>query len=392
MALKRLSLRAVLSKLKLKEIAKPRTKSQHKAPISPSSDGVSEDATNATPVATIAKPADDDVPRTPESPKISLWDRAYDGLKERDAQLVKEYEQLLSRELQTITGPKNGLSDSNEEIHVSSENQIETDNHRSRLTQMERISNTGLQQLDEKKARFNIFGHEFILRDQLAQATQFIQTIKTAIDVAVKASPEASLAWAGFCVILPIFMNPSDAEEASRDGCLYVTSRIHFYVKLESLLSAGSKKQDSGLDIELEGRLIALYQLIIDFQIRTVRRVYLTRLKRLKEDTVQHENWKSMIAKIQESEKLLSDDFKLVNDTTMGAALEELNINTKKLLTQIDSMLASLTKTSGDVSTFYFQNTGVGDQFTNHGGYQYNATDNARQFNKTTFHGGVIFN
>jgi hypothetical protein len=389
MALKRLS-KTVLSKLKfIKDPTKPR-----EAPKKPQPEALpsSEDAPNITPVATVAKAADDDIPKTPEPPKQSLWDRAYDGLKKRDAQLVKEYEQLLSRELQTITSLKNDVLDKNDEIRVETENQIEDGNHRSRLTQMETISSNGLQQLDEKKARFNIFGHEFILRDQLAQATQFIQTIKNAIDVAVRASPEASLAWAGFCVILPIFINPSDAEEASRDGCLYVTSRVHFYVKLESLLSAGNKAQDSGLDVELEGRLITLYQLIIDFQIRTVRRVYLTRVRRLKEDTVQHEDWKSLIAKIQESEKTFSDDFKLVKDAATGAVLEELNSNAEKLFTQIVSMLASLDKTSGDVSTFNFQNAAPGDQFTATGGTQYNATNNARQFNKSAFHGQVTFN
>ncbi|KAL7895848.1 hypothetical protein HDV63DRAFT_95707 [Trichoderma sp. SZMC 28014] len=331
-----------------------------------------------------------DILKTPEQSNISLWDRAYDSLKARDKKLVEEYERLLSRELRTIAN-SNIIHDNNDEFHVHTENQIENDNHKMRLTQLETITSHGLQQLDKKKAKFNIFGHEFVLRDQLAQATQFIQTIKDAIDVAVRASPEASLAWAGFCVILPLFMNPSTAEEASRDGYLYVTSRIHFYVKLESLLSASNRLRTSGLDVELEGCLITLYRLIIDFQIRTVRRVYLTRLKRLKEDTVQHENWKGMIAKVQESERLLSDDFRLVNDATMGTALEELNSNAEKLLTQIDTLLSSLIKTSGDGSTIHFQNVGAGYQFTNYGGRQYNATDNARQFNGAVFQGGTTF-
>ncbi|PNP40969.1 hypothetical protein TGAMA5MH_06835 [Trichoderma gamsii] len=331
-------------------------------------------------------------PPTSTFEKSSLWDRAYDSLKERDEKLVKAYEQLLSRELQTITHPKNDIPDNKDEIRVDAENRIENDDHKLRLTQLETIASKGLQQLDENKARFNIFGHEFVLRDRLAQATQFVQTIKDAIDVAVRASPEASLAWAGFCVILPIFMNPSAAEEASREGCLYVTSRVPFYVKLESLLSAGNRVQDSGLDVELEDRLITLYQLIIDFQIRTVRRVYLTRLKRLKEDAIQHENWKDLIARIQESEKAFSDDLKVVNGAAMGATLEELNSTAEKLLADIDSMLTSLIKNSGDVSTFYFQNVGSGHQFNTTEGIQYNATDKSMQFNGGTFSGTVTFN
>lgn len=48
-------------------------------------------------------------PETPghsEKFKPSLWDRAYDGLKETDGQLVEEYEKLLSTQLQTNTGQK----------------------------------------------------------------------------------------------------------------------------------------------------------------------------------------------------------------------------------------------------------------------------------------------
>jgi hypothetical protein len=333
-----------------------------------------------------------DLPKTPEQSKTSLWDRAYDSLRARDKKLVEEYEELLSRELQTIASPKNVINDNSDEFQVHTENQIEDDDHKLRLTQLETITSNGLLQLDEKKAKFNVFGHEFVLRDQLAQATQFIQTIKDAIDVAVRASPEASLAWAGFCVILPIFMNPSAAEEASRDGCLYVTSRIHFYVKLESLLSANNRLRTSGLDAELEGCLITLYRLIIDFQIRTVRRVYLTRIRRLKEDTVQHENWKGMIAKIQESEQKFSEDFKLVQDAAMGGALEELNNNAEKLLAEIDSILASLLKNDRKVSTLSFQNWGSGSQFNTTDGIQYNATDKSMQFIGGTFSGAVTFN
>lgn len=357
----------------------------------PAPEPVSGDTKTSSLAANIPGPTAD-ILETPKQSKTSLWDRAYDSLRARDKRLVEEYEELLSRELQAIANSKNVIDDNNNELHVHMDNQIENDDHKMRLTQLETITSNGLQQLDKKKAKFNIFGHEFILRDQLSQATQFIQTIKDAIDVAVRASPEASLAWAGFCVILPIFMNPSAAEEASRDGCLYVTSRIHFYVKLESLISASNRLRTSGLDAELEGCLITLYRLIIDFQIRTVRRVYLTRVRRFKEDTVQHENWKGMITKIQESEKLFSDDFKLIQDAVMGTALEELNDNAKKLLADIDSMLVPLFKISRTGSTSSFQSYGSGNQFNAVGGAQYNAMDNARQFNGSAFNGAVTFN
>lgn len=396
--------------------ANPQPKAKHASAPEPDSKAPTTTslAKIPTPVANIPEPAALTV-ETSDQSKISLWDRAYDSLRQKDKKLVEGYEQLLSRELQTTTNPNNGihfddtwqaplliivadpdlpvLGHKNEDESLAkTENQINSNDHKIRLAQLETITSSGLQQLNEKKAKYNIFGREFILRDQLAQATQFIQNIKVVIDDAVKTSPEASLAWAGVCIILPIFMNPSAAEEASRDGCLYVTSRIRFYVKLESLLSASNRLQDSGLNTELEDRLITLYQLIIDFQIRTVRRVYLTRLARLKEDTVWHEDWKGMIARIQESEKMFSDDFKLVKDVSVGTALEKLNSNAEKLFADLDFMLASLLKNSRSAPTFSFQNEGSGIQFNATGGTQNNITGNSVQFSGVIFGAPVKFN
>ena len=42
------------------------------------------------------------MPRSCKDPPTSLWDRAYDALRESDRQLVERYEGLLSKELQAI--------------------------------------------------------------------------------------------------------------------------------------------------------------------------------------------------------------------------------------------------------------------------------------------------
>ncbi|KAL6883113.1 hypothetical protein HDV57DRAFT_509346 [Trichoderma longibrachiatum] len=329
-----------------------------------------------------------------EPAKKSLWDRAYDGLKEENARLVQEYEELLSKELQADGASDDDISDTRpDDGSVKRENQIAGANPELRLEQLEQVASKGLQQLDEDRTRYSIFGHEFILRDRLTQATRFVQNIKAVIDEAVKASSEASLAWAGVCVILPVFMNPSIAEEASRDGCLYVTSRIQYYVKLESLVLSSKRSQESGLDAELEDRLITLYQQIIDFQIRTVRRIYLTRLARFKEDTVRHEDWKGMIARIQASEQAFGNDFKQVNDAAIRGELEALNSNAERFLADINTALVALLRESRTASSSYsFRNEGPGSQFNATGGTQNNVTGNGIQFSGSSFAGPVNFN
>ncbi|UKZ82695.1 hypothetical protein TrVFT333_010490 [Trichoderma virens FT-333] len=370
----------------------PSLKPEHSAQTASTAEPISQASAapylaDILPSAAIAPdpaPASSQTSTPSEAVKVSLWDRAYDSLREKEGQQVEEYEELLSRELQATTGSKNDITVTNHddaaECHIKPENKIEGTNHKIRLAQLETITSSGLRKLDEKKARYLIFGHEFIPRDQLAKATQFIQNIKAVIDEAVRVSPEASLAWAGVSVILPIFMNPSVAEEVSRDGCLYVTSRILFYVKLESLLFSSNRIQDSGLNAELEGSLIELYRQIIDFQIRTVRRVYLTRLARYREDTLRHEDWKGMMARIQKSEETFRGDFKLVNDAAKGRELEKLSSNAEKFFADINSVLVPSLKDSRRASTFAFQNDGPGSQFNVTGGRQNNMVGSGIQF------------
>lgn len=57
------------------------------------------------------------LPGSREDSAVSLWDRAYDALRESDRQLVGRYEELLSRELQT-TGSRARFSDAAEEMSL----------------------------------------------------------------------------------------------------------------------------------------------------------------------------------------------------------------------------------------------------------------------------------
>jgi hypothetical protein len=90
--------------------------------------------------------------------------------------------------------------------------------------------------MDEKKIKYHVAGYEFVLEDQIAQAAKLVQWWKALIDEAVKASPEASMAWCGICLILPLFTQSSTTEQANRAGFTYVTARMRYYVALEPLL------------------------------------------------------------------------------------------------------------------------------------------------------------
>jgi len=88
------------------------------------------------------------------------------------------------------------------------------------------IVKDGLEQMDRKKVEYTIAGHEFVLQDQIAEAAELVQWVKDFVGEAVKVSPEASLAWASVCLILPLLTISSAVEQANRDGFTYVTARM----------------------------------------------------------------------------------------------------------------------------------------------------------------------
>ncbi|KAI8648975.1 hypothetical protein NCS55_01470600 [Fusarium keratoplasticum] len=157
----------------------------------------------------------------------------------------------------------------------------------------------GLRRMDEGKTKYIIFGHEFVSRDQVAQTARSIQSMRALVDEVVRVFPQASLAWAGVCTILPILTNSVAAEEANRGRFTYVTSPPRLAAKLRR---------------EFEDHLVNFYQHILKFQVRTVLRFQQTRLAKLGNDAVKHEVRKGMLSKMQEPERIFDSDLRKIND------------------------------------------------------------------------------
>ncbi|KAK2024517.1 hypothetical protein LX32DRAFT_500459, partial [Colletotrichum zoysiae] len=258
----------------------------------------------------------------------SLWNRAYEGLRDEDPQLVDRYEKLLSTEL-----GEHGKDDSLDYIR----NQIDP-NPNERQSQLKAITDRGLQRADEKQITYTLFGHDFVLQDQVAQAGRLIQTMKALIGEAVKVSPEASLAWAGVFVLLPVLTNPSAAEEANRNGLSYVTSRIRYYIELEHLLWPENLAKP-GLEVEFESHIINLYQHILEFQIKSVLRFYRRWLATASRDAIRYDDWEGMLSKIKEREQIIRDESHTLNTVASRNTLQDISKAAERLNGGIQSLL-----------------------------------------------------
>ena len=117
------------------------------------------------------------------------------------------------------------------------------------------------------------------IQHRVGQVADLVLLAKGLIDEAVKASPEASMAWAGVYIILPLLSNPKTANEANLNRFTYVTTRMQYHIALEPLLlrlpsESPSTTVSQNVVNELRKHIIDLYQHILEFQFRSVLRFY----------------------------------------------------------------------------------------------------------------------
>ncbi|KAK8029293.1 hypothetical protein PG991_006349 [Apiospora marii] len=273
--------------------------------------------------------------------KQSLWSRAYDVLRDEDEQLVERYEKLLSRELEGHgTSHKDHMqSTPHQEAELDNTGNRIDANPDNRRTQLQRITEEGLRRMDERQTKYIICGHVFVVRDQIAQAVKLIQAFKDLVTEAVKVSPEASLAWAGVSILLPVLTNPSAAKEANREGLSYVTSRTRYYVELESLLWPG-KLDRIGVEMEFESHIVELYRLILEFQIKTVLRFYRRWLSTLGRDLIRHDDWEGMLSNIKRLEGDVYKESIRINTIASQSTLEAIWDEAKAQHAHMESLIS----------------------------------------------------
>ncbi|KAI0449474.1 hypothetical protein F5B21DRAFT_47833 [Xylaria acuta] len=265
-----------------------------------------------------------------DSPTIqSLWDHAYDTLRKNEPKLVEDYEELLSKYAQkTISASNDGPAQAMPPDNVS-----RGTDRPSQEAQLKIIIAAGLQRIEEKETN---------LSNQIDQAAKLVLWAKDWIGAAVKQSPEASIAWAGVCIILPLLTNPKTADEANRDGIAYVTTRMQYYTKLQPLLERLGRNPEvsSDLMVEAKNHIIQLYQHILEFQIRSALRFYQSRPRRYASDVVLPEDWKKMTHNIKEFEHTVDRTLIQINQFVARQELESLNSKSRETLEAMQQLLS----------------------------------------------------
>lgn len=173
--------------------------------------------------------------------------------------------------------------------------------------------------MEDKKVKVTILGHEIGLQDGVSQVGEAVDWAQSYIKDAIKDVPYAPAVMAGISLILPLLKNPAAIDAANREGFIYVTSQMRYYVEMESLLLPEYMKP--GLKADLTERVIGLYKLIIDFQLQSVIRFYRSRTKNYFRSIINYDSWNDQLAHLKKEETRLEQNFE---NALSGTGLHQL--------------------------------------------------------------------
>lgn len=138
------------------------------------------------------------------SPIRKLWNEAYDDLRAKEENLVKDYEATLCGNLRTVV-----LSASNI----------------GREDQMKIILKTKVEEVKQNMWKLQFGASEVPVKDLVQPVVGIIEWANQYINAAVSSNPYASLAWAGVGLLLPVSnSSPNDFNTAKLES-----QHVHIY-------------------------------------------------------------------------------------------------------------------------------------------------------------------
>ncbi|KAL3599813.1 hypothetical protein FPOAC2_04041 [Fusarium poae] len=236
-----------------------------------------------------------------------LWNKAYDGLKASEPKLVGAYEKILGSKLHE-DGPSSVASEPTDNGIASAWGP--------RCRQMQQLIQAGLGRTQKQAS----------IKQGIDEGLQAIQAVRGIMDSAVKAAPEAAVAWVGVCLGLEILSNPVTEARANRKGIAYVLSRIEWYWNLVSLLLDENKAEQSsvGLRVQLEEHVVQLYEKLLSYQMKSVCIYYRNSAVVIGRDMLKLDDWAGQFSEIKEAEDAVQRDMEQYNTEESKIRLQKI--------------------------------------------------------------------
>ncbi|KAF8858160.1 hypothetical protein BDZ45DRAFT_802669 [Acephala macrosclerotiorum] len=238
-----------------------------------------------------------------------LWNEAYESLRTKEEKLVKDYEAILSTNIETAFGLTSDILSPRARV--------------TRRDQMERILKRKLAEMKENEWRLRFNGLDIAFKDLAEPVLGIVSAADQYVTNALSANPYASIAWAGVSLILPIFLNPSDQVASLANGLKTISDLIVQSSMREALYAHRYDSQSNSTDqkkfervhIEYRGTLQEEYSLILKFQAMCVCYSSQGKASRLGSDLVKRDNWDSALQEIVKQDEAFCKVYDILKDT-----------------------------------------------------------------------------
>ncbi|KAL7908806.1 hypothetical protein GGI35DRAFT_413879 [Trichoderma velutinum] len=199
-------------------------------------------------------------------PGNDLWARAYALVKERERQLMEDYE----RHIASLEGEGKSV-----EVHVN------------RLLELR----------ERKKIQISILGHDIAMREQIEKLAKFLVWSDTIVKSAVSAQPYAALAWSGVSLLLPLLVCGAKYNEGMLTGFSGISDMQIFWKSYEETYF---DHPDTKFYQNLKDLLTKLYSFIIEYQARVICHLSKAQLSRAWENMTGSDDWDNAMKSIME--------------------------------------------------------------------------------------------
>ncbi|KAE8356800.1 hypothetical protein BDV28DRAFT_126563 [Aspergillus coremiiformis] len=211
----------------------------------------------------------------------SLWDQAYDKLKDENPDLIQSYETILSREL------------------AANERNVIKAEQNDRQSQMSALLETGLTKVAKlSKAEKGI-----------GDAIGVIMSVKDVVSVGVSAILPAAIAWASLCVALDFCVNAVTEMESNRKGIVTVICQMKWYSSYSRILQDNTSQANPDFqDLRkiLEQNILSLYRVILTYIIKSIC-MYQHRMKGYAKSLLGIDDWTGSLEEVKEAEAAVKE-------------------------------------------------------------------------------------
>ncbi|PMD45652.1 hypothetical protein L207DRAFT_258385 [Hyaloscypha variabilis F] len=277
------------------------------------------------------QPDDSETSKPPYTrPIAELWDEAYDELSKTNPGLIGGYENELKKALKVEQ-----LTLSKGQRHI----------------QMKKVVEDLTQKIKNKEWMVKFKDCQFAVKDFVEPVASVVEWAKGFIDSAVQVSPQASVAWAGVSLLLPLLLNPSK-QAAERVTDLNLIASILRECSIRESIYRRQYETSHGIDSQYRSlsdhknykdSIGALYVSILEFQTAHVCYLSGNTVVRVARDMVVWDDWGKMKEEISEK----NAELRSVDQTWKLFSIQE---DREKLEKRHKENLASLKSITSEIS------------------------------------------